>query len=191
MPKVYRIRKGLNIPLIGEAEKVFTRTDLAEAYSVKPTDFTGLTPKLCVEEGDKVKAGSPLFFDKYRPGIQFTSPVSGEVQIISRGERRKLLEVVIKPDTDQQYVDFGVANPKNLSRSHVVEKLLQSDVWPVIKQRPYAIIANPTDSPKQFLFQLSTQPRWHPISILPLRKKAKLFKPESMLFPCLPMELFT
>ncbi|HPJ46460.1 MAG TPA: NADH:ubiquinone reductase (Na(+)-transporting) subunit A, partial [Tenuifilaceae bacterium] len=56
MQKTYRIRKGLNIPMKGEAEKVFTRADQAEAYAVKPIDFAGLTPKLSVKEGDKVKA---------------------------------------------------------------------------------------------------------------------------------------
>lgn len=148
MPKVFKIRKGLNIPLKGEAEKVFTRAELAEYYAVKPEDFPGLTPKLMVEEGDKVKAGSPLFFDKYRPSILFTSPVSGEVHLIRRGERRKILEVVVKADSAQEFEDFGVADPSDLSREAVVETLLKSGLWPTIRQRPYSIVANPSDKPK-------------------------------------------
>jgi Na+-transporting NADH:ubiquinone oxidoreductase subunit A len=148
MPKVYKIRKGLNIPLKGEAEKVFTRAEQAEAYAVKPIDFQGLTPKLSIQEGDRVKAGSPLFFDKYKPEILFTSPVSGQVHLIKRGERRKILEVIIKPDDVQEFVDFEKADTANLSSDEVREKLLKSGLWPTIKQRPYAIIANPNDKPK-------------------------------------------
>ncbi len=150
MPKVHKIRRGLNIPLQGEAEKVFTRSEQAEAYAVKPSDFVGLTPKLSVQEGDRVKIGSPLFYDKFRPEVQFTSPVSGEVFMIRRGERRRILEIIIRPDSEQnqQFVDFGAEQPSSLSRQQIVEKMLQAGVWPMLKQRPYGIIANPEQSPK-------------------------------------------
>lgn len=148
MPKVFKIRKGLNIPLKGEAEKVFTRAEMAEYYALKPVDFAGLTPKLAVAEGDKVKAGSPLFFDKYRPDILFTSPVSGEVHLVRRGERRVLLEVVVKADPNQEFENFGVSNPLEHSREEVVAKLQVAGLWPTIRQRPYSIIANPSDKPK-------------------------------------------
>ncbi|NHB67244.1 Na(+)-translocating NADH-quinone reductase subunit A [Perlabentimonas gracilis] len=148
MPKVFKIRKGLNIPLKGEAEKVFTRAELAEFYAVKPTDFPGLTPKLSVAEGDKVKVGTPLFYDKYRTSIYFTSPVSGVVHLIRRGERRKILEVVVKTDNSQDFEEFGRSNPKELSREQVVERMLKAGLWPTLRQRPYSIIANPEDKPK-------------------------------------------
>jgi len=148
MPKVHKIRRGLNIPLKGEAEKVFTRVDLAEAYAVKPIDFPGLTPKLSVKEGDKVKAGSPLFFDKYRPEVLYTSPVSGEVHMVRRGERRKILEVIVNPDSEQKFEEFGVEDTSTLSREQVINKMLNAGVWPMVKQRPYAIVANPDDKPK-------------------------------------------
>jgi Na+-transporting NADH:ubiquinone oxidoreductase subunit A len=159
MPGVIRIKRGLNIPLKGEAEKVFSRVPQAETYAVKPTDFAGLTPKLMVAEGDKVKAGSPLFVDKYRPEVQFTSPVSGEVISIIRGERRKILEVVVKPTEVQEYIEFGKANPKTLKRSDIVERLLLSGSWPLIRQRPYAIVANSTDIPRDiFISGFDTAP---------------------------------
>jgi len=148
MPKVFKIRKGLNIPLKGEAEKVFTRAELAEFYAVKPTDFPGLTPKLSVAEGDKVKVGTPLFYDKYRTNILFTSPVSGEVHLVRRGERRKILEVVVKTDSSQDFEEFGRSKPKELPREQVVEKMLKAGLWPTIRQRPYSIVANPEDKPK-------------------------------------------
>lgn len=159
MPKVIKIRKGLNIPINGEAEKVFSRVEQAEAYAVKPIDFPGLTPKLTVKEGDKVKAGSPLFFDKDHPEVYFTSPVSGEVHLIKRGERRKILEVIINPDSSQEYEDFGKADPKDLSRDQIVSRMLNGGVWPMVKQRPYSIIANPNDNPRDiFISAFDTAP---------------------------------
>lgn len=148
MPKVYKIRKGLNIPLKGEAEKVFTRTEQAEAYAIKPIDFPGITPKLSVLEGDRVLTGSPLFYDKHHPEVLFTSPVSGTVELIRRGEQRRILEVIVTPDKDQEFVDFGAADPKTLTREQVIEKMLKSGVWPTIRQRPYGIIASIKDVPK-------------------------------------------
>ena len=68
MSTVYSIKKGLDIKLIGEAEK--TIVDLnAKRFAIKPTNFIGCFPKLLVKEGDAVKAGTPLFFDKYREEI--------------------------------------------------------------------------------------------------------------------------
>ena len=148
MSKVVNIRKGLNIRLKGSAEKVLTKTPIAESYAVKPTDFAGLTPKLAVKQGDQVKAGTPLFFDKNRPEIQFVSPVSGVVSAINRGERRKLLEVVVTPDAEQQYEKFDISNTASLNRDELIDLMLKAGLWPFIKQRPYGIIANPVDKPK-------------------------------------------
>lgn len=148
MSKVIKIRKGLNIPLVGQPEKVLIRADMAETYAVKPSDFPGLTPKLNVQVGDKVKAGNPLFHDKYRPDIVFCTPVSGEVVEVRRGDRRVIEEVVVKTTGNVDYEQFEAANPAQLTREQVVEKLLKSGTWPYLRQRPYGIIANPADKPK-------------------------------------------
>lgn len=142
-----KIKKGLDIKLMGEAEK--TISDLKpKSYAIKPTDFIGVFPKMLVKEGDTVKAGSPLFFDKYRDNIQFTSPISGKVTELKRGAKRVLLEVKIEPDEQIVYEDFGKANPADQSREKIIEKLLKSGIWPFIRQRPYSVIANPENDPK-------------------------------------------
>ena len=86
---------------------------------MKPTAFRALTPKLTVKVGDVVKAGDALFTDKANPGIKFTAPVSGCIEAINRGERRKLLEVVIKADSEITYRDFGKADVNQLSREEI------------------------------------------------------------------------
>lgn len=160
MSKVIKIKRGLNIPLKGLAEKVLMRLGKAETYGVKPIDFPGLVPKLNVAVGDRVKAGSPLFYDKYRPEVLFASPVSGEVVEVRRGERRVILEVVVKTDSgDVAYEDFGAASPDSLTRDEVIARLLKAGAWPYIRQRPFGVVANPTDTPKSiFISGFDTSP---------------------------------
>lgn len=148
MSKVIRLKKGLDIKLNGAAGKVVKTAGNSDFYGVKPTDFRALTPRLVVKAGDEVKAGDVLFTDKYRPEVKFTTPVSGIVDNVNRGERRKLLEVVIKNSAETIYKDFGIADPGQLGREAVIAKLLDAGVWPFIKQRPYDIIANPATTPK-------------------------------------------
>lgn len=158
MSKTITIKQGLNINLQGEAEKIIAEVD-AGHFAIKPIDFHGVFPKLLVHEGDKVKAGTQIFYDKYRDNIKFSSPVSGTVKEIRRGAKRVLLEVSIEADATQTFVDFGKADPNSLKREAVVEKLLESGVWPVIRQRPYTVIANPKDDPKAiFISGFDTAP---------------------------------
>ncbi len=147
MSKVIKIKKGLDIQLKGKAEKVLINLGMSANYAVKPTDFEGLTPKLLVKAGHEVKTGSPLFYDKYKPEILFTSPVSGTVLEINRGERRRILEVINKANDKEEYETFNKANPNDLQKDEIKENILKSGLWPTIRQRPYAIIANPTDTP--------------------------------------------
>lgn len=147
MANTIRIKKGLNINLIGEAKKEISAID-AGRYAIKPTDFLGVFPRLMVKEGDAVKAGTPLFIDKYRENIIFTSPVSGIIEEISRGDKRVLEEIRIKSGDKPEFEDFGKADPLISSREDIIEHLLKSGAWAMIRQRPYTIIANPSDTPK-------------------------------------------
>lgn len=147
MSKVINLKRGLNIRLKGEAEKLFGTQPEAVKVAIKPTDFPGLMPKILVKAGQEVKAGEPLFFDKYNPEILFTAPVSGEVLAINRGERRKVLEVVIKADGKNDCVEFAKTDPKNLSRDEIKEQLKISGLWTFLKQRPYGTVAKPESTP--------------------------------------------
>ncbi len=158
MSNVIRIKKGLNINLVGEAEKTIKELS-TDQFAIKPTDFIGVFPKLLVKEGDEVQAGTPLFVDKYRDNIIFTSPVSGKVSEIKRGAKRVLLEVRIESDGKFAAVNFGAGDPSKMKREEIVDKLLQSGVWPFIRQRPYSVIANPADLPKAiFISTFDTSP---------------------------------
>ena len=159
MSKEIRLKKGLNIHLLGDADKVYASTKPTEKYVVKPIDFHGLMPKLCVKVGDKLKAGTPLFYDKYNEKINFCSPISGAVTDIVRGERRKIMEVVIKADTEIVYEQFTTASADSLSREQIIKTMLKAGIWPFVRQKPYDIIANPADMPKAiFISTFSTAP---------------------------------
>ena len=148
MSKSVRLSRGLNINLLGDADKVYASVKNHEIYALKPTDFHGLTPKLTVKVGDSVLAGSIIFFDKYNERIKFCSPVSGTIKDIVRGDKRRILEVIIKSNSEVKYVSHSLANPKDLTREQIIDHMLQKGVWPFIRQKPYDIIANPLDMPK-------------------------------------------
>lgn len=143
-----KVKRGVDIKLKGVANKAFGSTSVSETFVVKPTDFHGLTPKLVVKVGQEVKAGSVLFYDKYNDRVKFTSPVSGEVAEIVRGAKRKVLEVRILADKEIKFESFEVADPATLSRDAIVEAMLNSGLWPFLRQRPYSIVANPAVEPK-------------------------------------------
>lgn len=158
MPETIKINKGFDIKIKGEAQKSI-REVRSKLYAIKPIDFTGIFPKLLVKEGDAVQAGTQLFYDKYRENIRFTSPVSGKVRAIRRGAKRVLLEIVIEPDGRMDRKDFGTGDPAKLTREQVVEKMLSSGMWPVLRQRPYGIIADPDEDPKSiFISAFDTHP---------------------------------
>ncbi|MFP3859466.1 MAG: Na(+)-translocating NADH-quinone reductase subunit A [Bacteroidales bacterium] len=159
MSKVIKIKKGLNIPLEGEAEKVIQKAEPSQYYGVKPIDFHWMRTKLLKKPGERVKAGTPLFYNKLIPHVQVPSPVSGKVVEVPRGDRRKILEVVVEADSTIEYEDFGKADPNDLDRDKIVDKLIKSGLWSFIRQRPYSIVANPEDDPKAiFISAFNTAP---------------------------------
>lgn len=152
MGKLIRLNKGFDINLSGKAFLKLAQTDQPETFVIKPTDFNGVyMPKVVVNEGDVVKAGSTLFHDKRNEKIAFTAPVSGEIVEVKRGERRKLLEIKILADRKFDFVQFSKYAPSdiaNLTREKAQEEMLKSGVWVNLVQRPFGIVADPTETPK-------------------------------------------
>ena len=148
MTRVIKIRKGLDIHLKGKSEKVKTGISLSDEVGLSPLSFPGLTPKVVVKDGDHVKAGEALFVNKRCQSVSFASPVSGIVTSVVRGERRKVLNVILKPDTTQEFVDFGKKDVESLSRQEVIDSLLASGLFGYINQLPYAISTTPETNPK-------------------------------------------
>jgi Na+-transporting NADH:ubiquinone oxidoreductase subunit A len=148
MSKDIRIKKGLDIKLVGEALQTTNELPVKGMFALKPQDFHGIIPKLIVKEGAEVKAGESVFYSKSDDRILFPSPVSGKVTEIIRGAKRKIVSIKIAADGKQSFKDFGKQDPDKLSAEEVKNHLLKTGCWPFIKQRPYDVIADPNQTPK-------------------------------------------
>lgn len=148
MSKTVKLRKGLDIRLIGVANKIKSELVLPKTVSIKPSDFHGMTPKMVVKEGETVKAGGTIFFDKYNEAVKCASPVSGKIEAIVRGEKRRIMEIIISVDSEIQYEQNGAMDLSSMSNEAVKEAILSSGLWLCIKQRPLDIVANPKNAPK-------------------------------------------
>ena len=159
MSKDIRIKKGLDINLLGAAALSKSAAIISNYNTIRLEDFHGVVPKLIVKEGYKLKAGEAVFFDKSNESIKFVAPVSGEIVEIKRGEKRRILEIKIKADKKiifktHKKIDFETAAPE-IIKTH----LLSSGCWPFIKQRPYDVIADPERLPKSiFISAHATAP---------------------------------
>ncbi|MCK9179842.1 MAG: Na(+)-translocating NADH-quinone reductase subunit A [Bacteroides sp.] len=148
MANVIKLRKGLDISIEGKAREELISVDKPKLYSLIPDDYIGIFPKVAVKEQEVVKAGTPLLFDRNNPEIKFVSPVSGVVKQVQRGARRKILNIIVEADKEQQYVDFGVKKLSDLSREDVIQTMLASGLFAFLKERPYDVVANPKAKPK-------------------------------------------
>lgn len=147
MANVIKLSKGLNINLKGKAKGEKMQAPQSTEFAVSPSDFPGVIPKLSVKEGDKVLAGDPLFFNKAYPDVKFASPVSGTVSAVVRGDRRKILFVKVQADNNQQYHDFGKADPTAMDAAAVKAKILEAGLFGYINQMPYAVSTTPDTNP--------------------------------------------
>ena len=143
-----KLSKGLDIHLQGKAEEKKIQLKSNGKYALMPDDFEGVTPKVVVKEGDKVKAGDALFVNKQFPQVKFASPVSGTVREVVRGERRKVLCIKVDADAQQEFTDFGKRDVSSLSGEQVINALLEAGLFGYINQLPYAVSTNPETMPK-------------------------------------------
>ena len=143
-----RIKNGLSINIKGVADKELKKVPLPTQLALILDDFHLIVPKLLVKEGQSIKRGQPIFYSKSNEEIKFVSPSSGFIEKIIRGDRRKIIEILIKTDKKDLKVKHKIPNLNNLKKDHVVKLLLESGCWPFIKQRPFDIIANPDEKPK-------------------------------------------
>ncbi|WP_075351749.1 Na(+)-translocating NADH-quinone reductase subunit A [Algoriphagus marinus] len=160
MSKIVKLKKGFDINLVGKAKQELANFAAAQTFAIKPTDFIGFQrPKVLVNEGDTVKAGTPLLIDKAMDQVIYASPVSGEIVEIKRGDRRKLLEIKILAHKAMTFETSEKVNLASIDRDTLAAKLAGSGVWPNIIQRPFGIVANPADTPKAiFISAFDTHP---------------------------------
>ncbi|MDD2634340.1 MAG: Na(+)-translocating NADH-quinone reductase subunit A [Bacteroidales bacterium] len=154
MDKVFRIRKGADIELKGKAKNQLVADNRPELFALKPIDFFGLVPKLSCKEGGKVKQGECVFFDKYRPDIVFVAPVNGVIKKVVRGEKRKMLEIIIEKSDEIEKIKHNISQDDLMNEDAIKKLFLKAGIWPYIKQRPYGIVANPDIKPRDIFISM-------------------------------------
>lgn len=159
MTKVIRLNRGLDIRLVGSATLEARLSGIMNFVAITPDDFHGLVPKVLVKAGDAVKAGTPIVCDKVFPEVILVSPVSGIVETIVRGEKRKLIHILIRPDGYNDRITFPVENPLTLDSVQIRLRICTAGLWPYIKQRPYDVFARPQSIPRDiFVTGFDTAP---------------------------------
>ena len=148
MDNLYKIKKGLDLNLQGVAAQEVSVVAPSNVYALMPADFHGITPKMVVKEGEEVQVGSALFVDKATEQIKFCSPISGKVKAVVRGERRRILRVEVESDGKMQRVQLVKAGFQPATREEALQLLLNSGLFAFFRQRPYDVVACPTDMPK-------------------------------------------
>jgi len=148
MANLIKTTRGLDIAISGAADKVLQSFVLSDTIAIVPDHYHAITPKILVKEGDIVKAGTPVFYNKAFDSMKFVSPVSGKVLAVNRGERRKILNITIERDNEITYEKFETGKLDTLKEEEVKAAILSAGLWPYIKQRPYDVIANPAIAPK-------------------------------------------
>ena len=158
---VIKIKKGLNLPIIGEPIQDVENCNQVTKVALLGEDYIGLKPTMHVAVGDEVKLGQLLFVDKKHPKVKFTSPGTGKIIEINRGEKRKFLSIVIKLNGDDEVIfdSFQPTELTNLSKEKIQEQLIESGEWTSIRQRPFSKVANPDEVPNSiFITAMDTSP---------------------------------
>lgn len=138
-----KIKKGLDLHLVGAVANPLQIAEKPTAtVAVIPADFHGLIPKMEVREGDIVLAGQPLFHDKANDKVKVVSPAHGKVLAIVRGERRKILRIVVESTTTSAQMQHVTHSTEGVltNATKAKELLLASGLWAMTTQRPYAIV---------------------------------------------------
>lgn len=135
-----KVRRGLDLPISGAPKQEIHDGPKTSQIAIIGSDFHGMKPTMEVKVGDSVSKGQLLFTDKKNLGVRFTSPSSGTVVEINRGDRRVFQSLVIDIDGDEKiaFPSFEADKLSSLSREQVVENLVNSGQWVSLKTRPYS-----------------------------------------------------
>lgn len=156
-----KIKKGLNLPIAGEPVQVISDEKRPGTVAILGHDYIGMKPHLAIAAGDHVKLGQVLFTDKKMPAIKYTSPGSGKVISINRGEKRALQSIVIALERNGEvtFQSYPENRLPSLDRKTVVGQLLESGLWTALRSRPFSCVPDPETTPHSlFITAMDTNP---------------------------------
>lgn len=139
---IIKLKKGYDLNLAGSiANENIIEGSIPATCALVPDDFTGIVPRLEKKEGETVAAGDVLYHDKTHEEIKIVAPVSGTIKAVNRGDRRKIMSIVIENDKQDRHKTFDLHAP-------IQDVLLESGLWAMLRQRPFDIVPSPTVKPR-------------------------------------------
>ena len=120
-------------------------------------DIPFVRPKLLVKEGERVQTGTPVFCDKRDRTIRFVSPGTGRIRKIVYGRRRRLREVVIALEPEDDFLRSAPLSQAALaggSREALIDHLKQGGLWPFFRQLPAGDTADARHTPPMIIVSL-------------------------------------
>ncbi len=159
--KKIEIKRGLTLPISGQPKQEIDEAGQPGRVALVGTDYVGMKPRFAVSIGDFVKLGELLFTDKKTPSIRYTSPGSGKVIEINRGEKRMLLSIVIALSGSDEvtFASYSEQAITSLDRKNVVDLLLESGLWTSLRSRPFSMVPDPEATPHSlFITAMDTNP---------------------------------
>lgn len=156
-----KIRRGLDLPISGAPEQTVKDGPAVRTVAVIGPDYHGMKPTMAVAVGDKVKLGQLLFTDKKTEGVRYTSPASGTVAAINRGERRMLQSVVIDVEGDEaeSFKAYSEAELQQADGQAIRDQLNESGLWTALRTRPYSKVPALDAKPNSiFVTAIDTNP---------------------------------
>ena len=155
------IKKGLDLPISGSPEQAITQGNVVSKVAIVGFDYVGMKPTMSVQVGDSVAKGQLLFEDKKTEGVRFTSPASGKVVEVNRGDKRVFQSIVIEVSGDEkvEFAKYSLSDLANLSREQVVSNLVESGMWTSLRTRPYSKVPELNAVPNSiFVTAIDTNP---------------------------------
>lgn len=159
--ELIKIKKGLNIPIKGEPEQEVFDAPEPKQVALVGYDYIGMKPTMAAAVGDKVKLGQVLFTDKKMTDVKYTSPGTGKVVAINRGAKRVFESIVIELDGTGEvtFTSYPQNKLASLDREKVKTQLIDSGMWPCLRERPFGKTANPAVTPHSlFITAMDTNP---------------------------------
>ena len=159
---MYRIRKGLDLPIEGSPSSELDETKSVGEVAILGSDYVNMRPTMLVKIGDQVKIGQPVFECKRQLGVIYTAPAAGEIIGLNRGQRRVFQSVAIRPDDREEQIEFThyqSTSPENANETNVRNLLLESGLWSSFRTRPYSKNPSSDEKPNSiFVNSMDTNP---------------------------------
>jgi len=142
-----KIRKGHSLKIAGVPDNNIQDKLNIPQVSMRPVEFLYAKPKLTVQEGDNVKIGDAICFNKKNPDQVWAAPGSGKISKIKYGARRVIEKVIIDLDKDSDTSD-SKNNVDDYSADKIKEIITNSNLWPLLRQRPFNCVVDPKVTPR-------------------------------------------